>query len=126
MISVTDEQVKETLRQVVSERPEYIYSSPDHMQGHTGDPSCFYVHRDNDEDRTPVSGGCVVGVVLQRLGVSLEELAKEEGNAALNSVPRLLSGLSSETVRMLDSIQSYQDQKTPWGMAYAQATGETI
>lgn len=125
MTTVTDEQVKEVLREVVSERPEYVYSAPEYMApARIGGGTCFYVH--NDEDGTPVSAGCVVGVVLQRLGVPLAAMAEREGEAALNMVPRLLKNISPKMVNVLDSVQSYQDEKTPWGESYAKATGETI
>lgn len=124
--SLTDEKVISTLREVVAERPEYIYSCPTHMQEDPAqaDPSCFYVH--TDEDGSPVSAGCAIGVVLHRLGVPLETLVKEEGARAYGVVQRLFPNLSAKTYRRLGDMQQYQDDRVPWGLAYAKATGETI
>ncbi|MGW4446470.1 hypothetical protein [Streptomyces sp. NPDC004682] len=123
MITTTDAEVLETLRQVVSERPEYVYSAPEYMEPNRG-AKCFYVHK--DERGANVSAGCVVGVVLHRLGMPLEELADREGDTALQVMNRLVEGTSGATRSALLSIQEYQDEGTAWGTAYAMATGETI
>lgn len=120
--NITDEMVMKTLQEVVSEKPEYVYSSPEHQKGEIG--TCFYVH--TDEDGAPVSPGCVVGVVLHRVGVPLEVLKKEEGWPARAAIRHIGLGLSFETKTTLTCIQNYQDSKETWGEAYAMATGETI
>jgi hypothetical protein len=109
------------LKEVVSERPEYTYSAPEYMLD--GD-FCFYVHQDQEGNN--VGAGCGVGVVLHRLGVPLEELRKHEGKSALQILRLVVDGASRKTARILDNFQGAQDQKMPWGEAYAKATGETI
>ncbi|MGQ5602971.1 hypothetical protein [Streptomyces sp. EKS3.2] len=121
---ITDEKALATLREVVAERPEYMYSAPNHMKEDERDASCFYVH--TDEDGSLVSAGCAIGVVLHRLGVPLDALAKEEGCRALGVVRRFFPNLSQRTYERFNDMQMSQDDGNPWGLAYAQATGETI
>ncbi|MFE5092065.1 hypothetical protein ACFRCI_17125 [Streptomyces sp. NPDC056638] len=120
---ITDEMVMKTLKEVVAEKPEYVYSVPEY-QKNLGGVDCFYVHL--DEDGTPVSPGCVVGAVLHRLGVPLEVLRQEEGQPARTAVRRIGLSLSFGTRATLNGIQGKQDDGTPWGQAYAMITGETI
>jgi len=119
VIAITDAQVKKTLRQVVSERPEFVYDVPENGFG------CMYVHA-NDGDPERLVPGCVVGVVLNRIGVPLEKLSEHEGKSAGQIVRLFLTGISRSTVSILDDIQQEQDDGEPWGSAYAHATGETI
>ncbi len=123
-IEITDEKALATLREVVAERPEYIYSAPNHMKEDERDASCFYVH--TDEDGSIVSAGCAIGVVLHRLGVPLEALVKEEGCRAYGVVARLFPKLSQRTYQRFNDMQMCQDDGDRWGLAYAKATGETI
>ncbi|MFB7027159.1 MULTISPECIES: hypothetical protein [unclassified Streptomyces] len=121
---VTDEIALAALRDVVAERPEFVYSAPDHMKREEDGVTCFYVH--SDEDGSPVAAGCAIGVVLHRLGVPLEVLAKEEGGGAYGVTWRFLPHLSRETRTKFSDMQNYQDDGAPWGLAYARAMGETI
>ncbi|MFD7605175.1 hypothetical protein ACFWAN_32670 [Streptomyces mirabilis] len=121
---ITDESLLSTLRDVVSERPEYIYSSPEHMQVPDERATCFYVHK--DEDGSNVAAGCAIGVVLSRLGVPLEELERHEGSGAWTLLGKLAPKLKRRTRDQLSSMQTNQDSGEPWGLAYAKATGETI
>ncbi|MER6086558.1 hypothetical protein [Streptomyces bluensis] len=123
---ITDEKAIATLREVATERPEYVYSAPSHMQEDPDedDGSCFYVHR--DEDGSIVSAGCAVGVALHRLGVPLESLARHEGATAWALVGRLFPNLSNRTRDRFNDMQMRQDLGDSWGLAYAKATGETI
>ncbi|MGW0575800.1 hypothetical protein ACWD25_07475 [Streptomyces sp. NPDC002920] len=121
---ITDEALISTLRQVVAERPEYVYVSPKYMGATDESGSCFYVH--TDDDGSPVSAGCAIGVVLNRLGVSLEELLKGEGTAAYALIGKLVPGVGNRVRAQLYDMQMNQDNGDPWGLAYAKATGETI
>ncbi|MEU5577805.1 hypothetical protein ABZ791_10610 [Streptomyces huasconensis] len=123
-VEITDELAISTLRSVVAERPGYIYSAPDHMEVGSTDTSCFYVH--TDEGGSPVSAGCVIGVVLNRLGLPLERLAMEEGITASSVVMRNFPRLSAKTREQFNDMQMRQDEGEPWGLAYAKATGDTI
>lgn len=108
-IEVTDEQVLKTLREVVAENPDFVY----HKQRHQGFfMRCLYVH---NKDTHP-SCGCVVGHVLHRLGVPLEELSKLELNPANVLVDRYLRGTDWSEEILVD-IQIHQDQGHSWGQA---------
>jgi hypothetical protein len=114
----TDEQVMTTLRQVVNERPEYVYTAPKHMRDFEGDPSCFYVHTDvNGGASEP---GCVVGAVLNRLGVPLESLAEWEG-ASAHAVAMRVCYMPPRTAAALSRAQDAQDNGTTWERALASA-----
>ncbi|MDQ1016672.1 hypothetical protein [Streptomyces afghaniensis] len=123
-IDLTDDAVLSTLRDVVAERPEYVYSSPEYMGSTDESGSCFYVHK--DEDGANVGAGCAVGVVLHRLGMSLGDLEQHEGEAAWTLLNKIGPKLSERTKNRLNDMQAYQDEGKAWGLAYAQATGETI
>jgi hypothetical protein len=123
---ITDERALTVLREVVAERPEYVYSAPDHMKDDLDgdDPSCYYAHA--DEDGAFVAPGCAIGVALNRLGVPLKTLAEHEGVTAYSLVKLFFPGLSRKTIEKFNSMQMYQDSGTPWGLSFAKATGETI
>ncbi|MFI9202612.1 hypothetical protein [Streptomyces sp. NPDC053048] len=120
VLELNDDQVLTTLREVVAESPHYVYSPPQHQDRH----DCYYVH--TSWDGTPESPGCVVGVVLHRLGVPLEYLAQYEGWAAMRLLDSLPVALSARTINALENIQCAQDNGRPWGEAYTDATGKTI
>ncbi|MFE6226875.1 hypothetical protein [Streptomyces sp. NPDC057854] len=122
-IEATDEKALAVLREVVAERPEYVYSCPEYMAAGRH-MSCFYAH--TDEEGALVSAGCVVGVVLNRLGMPLEELAKEEGSGAFSVITRHFPTISGRVRDLLHDVQMSQDSGDPWGLAYAKATGKTI
>lgn len=110
MIKVSAERVIEVLREVVAERPDYVYSAPEGRRAHGA--TCFYVHGEGT-DAVP---GCVVGVVLNRLGVPLEDLAEYEGDTAQHMATRFLTTpLSAADV--LRRVQIEQDQGASWATA---------
>jgi hypothetical protein len=114
-ITVSGERVIEVLREVVAERPDYVYAAPPEMitTAMLANP-CFYVHGEG-ADAVP---GCVVGAVLNRLGVPLSELAGYEGTPAQHVAERLLE-TDHDVVSMLREVQTEQDQGTSWGDALA-------
>ncbi|WP_416972563.1 hypothetical protein [Streptomyces sp. 4F14] len=122
MITVADGQLREMLRQVVAERPEYVYSPPEYMVKDVGD--CFYVHEDEAGER--VGAGCVIGVVLHRLGVPLGELEKHEGQTIVQMLNEVTRGASRSMAIKLGVLQFNQDEGMPWGEAYIKAMGESI
>ncbi|MFI5877558.1 hypothetical protein ACIBAH_35065 [Streptomyces sp. NPDC051445] len=126
MITTSDAAVRTALKEIVSERPAYVYAAPEYMKDaeDINLPLCFYVH--NDADGNPESAGCGVGAVLHRLGVPLEELRKYEGRTARQMLKEVISGIDRGTAVVLETFQGEQDEKTPWGEAYEAATGETI
>ncbi|MEN8656249.1 hypothetical protein ABCR94_38190 [Streptomyces sp. 21So2-11] len=121
---ITNETALSTLRQVVAERPEHVYSPPEYMRSGPDDNSCFYVHK--DVDGSIVDSGCVVGVALHRLGVPLEALVKYEGLPARAVLHRIAPRLSDRTNEQFNDMQIRQDAGDAWGLAYAKATGEHI
>ncbi|MEU5957582.1 hypothetical protein [Streptomyces sp. NPDC047525] len=121
-IKLTDETVLATLRDVVAKRPDYVYSPPEHMTDDIG--SCFYVHR--DEDGSLVSAGCAIGVVLNQLGIPLEQLTQYESRPAYQVLSKFAPDLSKSAKDRLNAMQEYQDESKTWGTSYAMAMGETI
>jgi hypothetical protein len=109
---VTAEQFRTTTREVVAERPTYVYAIPP-----TDDPEedfCKYVHGD-----VP---GCVIGHVAHRLGVPLAELAKREGASA----PEILAeffGLEGSVASFASEVQWRQDSGMTWADSLAHAEG---
>ncbi|MEU4920291.1 hypothetical protein AB0G29_13150 [Streptomyces parvus] len=123
-MSITDEKVMKTLKEVVAGNPDRIYEAPEHQLA--DEPSaCFYVHTD-DLTNDPVSPGCLVGQVLNRLGLSLDRLAELEGHDAHQAVAALGLPLTDRTVNALGQVQHGQDSGQTWGEAYARSVGEGI
>lgn len=122
-MEITDDTVLSTLRAVVAERPDHVYTRPVHMlpiigsDGHKA-ADCLYVHTapDDESDLTP---GCLVGTVLHRLGVPLEELAGNEGTGGFEVAAD--HGVSEGLCWFLGAVQSRQDSGKPWGVALASA-----
>jgi hypothetical protein len=118
-ITVPATKVLQTLREVVAERPEYEYKAPADMLSYEDSSMCFYVHGDQP--------GCLVGHVLNRVGVPLSVLAQREGVGAYSVVPQVLN-LTGEpddvaTVQdVLTEVQYAQDQGATWGEALEEAT----
>jgi len=107
--TLTDTQVFEALTKLVEEDPGKVYKSPDEFG------QCLYVHSDEEGKRVP---GCIVGTVLNRLGVPLEELEKHEGNAAAAVIENAeIQGLSYDMVSLLRNVQRYQDSGCDWNLA---------
>lgn len=120
-MELTADKVTETLKAVVAESPDKVYAAPAHMVtvDYDGKPvgmTCFYVHKDESGEQTC---GCLVGVVLNRLGVPLETLATYEGTGA-DGVGSAL-GLDEDTRTLLTIAQSAQDNGATWGDALARA-----
>lgn len=109
-ITVSEADVINTLQTVVDERPDYVYARPAHMPDALG--LCRYVHtaEGDPETRTP---GCLVGQVLDRLGVPLEELERNEGAGAISVVPKFID-TTSRAVEILADAQNYQDGGDSW------------
>ncbi|WP_138958954.1 hypothetical protein [Streptomyces sp. YIM 121038] len=120
-MSETDERLLEALRSVVKESPDRIYAKPEHMPG--GETySCFYVH--STEDGDPSEPGCLVGAVLHRLGISLEDIARYEGEGAAVPLLQFFDDISISATNTFVSVQGLQDDGVSWGEAYRQTTGE--
>jgi hypothetical protein len=138
-ITVSAERVINTLREVASEHPDYVYETPEALRdSNYGERECWYVH---PYPAGPVAG-CIVGQVLVRLGVPLDVLGEYEHRPARGVVPALLdiTGLASSNAHtMLAAAQSAQDgaadygdyedgTRIPWGdaVAYAETVAGTV
>lgn len=118
---IDGERLIHTLREVVAEQPDNVYTPPEHMQYEI--TSCYYVHTDANTGE-PQAAGCVVGAVLARLGIPLADVAEHEGDGARQVVPAFLNitgPLAAKAVDVLDCAQAYQDGGAPWGVALANA-----
>lgn len=120
-IEVSTEQVMATLREVVGERPDFVYVAPS-----IGDERnlCYYVHPGTDG--APDTCGCLIGNVLNRLGVPMDELKQHEGKDAYRVVLSLLD-TSSKAKRALTEAQNVQDRgQQPWADALRAAEEELM
>ncbi|MFD3952198.1 hypothetical protein ACFWRC_19505 [Streptomyces albidoflavus] len=111
-IKVTPEQVLDVMREVVAEAgEEFVYKSP------TGLGICLYVHRTFGGGADVP--GCLVGQVLHRLGVPLDELSRYEAQLALTMAPKLVDAGENEDLltSALNNAQMTQDAGHPWGAA---------
>lgn len=119
-IALTDKQVLTSLRSLVEENRDKVYQSPDV----SGLGLCYYVHQD---DAGTKSAGCIVGNLLNRLGVPLEALegAETQGAHAAMAVVGV-TGVSYPIRMFLRTLQSYQDRGMSWGEAFDQARKTTL
>ncbi|MGN7135825.1 hypothetical protein [Streptomyces pseudogriseolus] len=115
-IAVNDVQVLSTLLDVVSEKPEHVYEPPAPMRDDL--MSCFYVHRDEDGTELP---GCIVGQVLNRLGVELDRLKELEGLGASSVIDQTTEGVSYAVKTFLRDVQRKQDRGRTWIESVRQA-----
>lgn len=111
--TVSEARVMATLREVVAERPEYVYERDGQFASGDADGiSCLYVHRDGP--------GCLVGTVLHRIGVPLDKLATWEGSGAY--VVAGMTAYMPDTARnALARAQDAQDAGATWSAALAAA-----
>ncbi len=118
MIEVTMEDVVRVAEEVVSTQLDYVYTNPNGLAAiQQASTDCFYVHGD--------APGCVVGHILHRLGVPLEDLSYYEGLRA-NSVLLDLGDeevikMPNRAVSLLQCMQGEQDTGKTWGEAYFSA-----
>lgn len=121
-ISVTYAQVLEVTQRIADENPGKVYRAPEHMRA--SGPKCYYVHTNEDAAKTPRSAGCIVGSVLNDLGVPLESLQQCEANPAWLPIGAFLDFPEEDGRRIYDFLgyaQVRQDEGTPWGKAVAEA-----
>lgn len=102
---VTADDVLAEVRKLASEYPDATYSGP-----------CSYVVGYAGPGR-----GCLIGQALRRLGFTKEQLDNVDDGPASYALRRLNIPTyvfdSWKSVRILDQIQIYQDDGTPWGEA---------
>lgn len=103
----TDNQVRDMLRTVVAENPDFVYEAP----GGPDEVACKYVH-----DGAP---SCLVGHVMSRLGLPLDILSANEGASPCQIGGDL--GISVRAADALTEAQDYQDQEYTWSDSLAHA-----
>lgn len=120
-IEFSEAQLISTLRAVVNEQPEHVYTAPEYMRQEDQGNECFYVHVDENGDNP--EPGCIWGHVLNRLGVPLEVLAGHEG-ASIFVLLSLISKarLSADIRIMASTVQTAQDDGANWREALAAAS----
>lgn len=101
---LTLDQVRKTARQVVDEFGEnHVYTPPPGKDS----LDCFYVHGNKP--------GCIVGVILNRCGVTLKELKGLEGFTA--EMLSKWTSMSEDVAEYLQDLQTIQDEHGTWGDA---------
>ncbi|MFC8099415.1 hypothetical protein [Streptomyces sp. NPDC057363] len=117
-ITLSDKQVLTSLRSLVEENREKVYKSP----GDSALGICYYVHQDVEGKK---SAGCIVGHLLNRLGIPLEDLEEAETNGAQAAMSIVgVTGVSYPVQTLLRNIQRHQDTGKPWGEAFDLARKE--
>lgn len=119
MITTTDEAFTAAMRAAVADRGEdYVYPREWRMGYVPGSDELHGTCRYARPDRS--GGACLIGEVLHRLGVPVEELAELDGGAGVpahGAIAAHLAGVS-RTVRLAASdAQSFQDTELSWGAA---------
>jgi hypothetical protein len=127
VIQTTLETIIRTAKDVVAESPDYTYEYPAHLPRAESINSmsyCMYVHGDKP--------GCIVGHIMNRLGVSLDTLDVEEHNGARAVFKRhfkIADGVEfQEAASFLEVLQNQQDgassagaERATWADALAHA-----
>lgn len=118
MEDLTFDRAVELAREVVAEfGKDYAYPSEDKVF----DPEievyvCVYV-----QDEKP---SCLVGQILHRHGVSLEELSRHEFKAS-TQMAFLVTGLDDKANQFLAMVQSFQDKGWSWAASVDKAVEYT-
>lgn len=114
MEDLTYDRVLELAREVVEEfGADYVYPEShkrlqwdDESQGDRNPLQCVYVHEG--------APSCIAGQILHRHGVSIEDLAAEEFDAAA-PIAYKLANASQRVQDFLNELQNKQDRGKPWG-----------
>jgi hypothetical protein len=87
-------------------------AKPDrHWPGGTPDVTCLYVRADVNEP------ACIIGTALHRLGFSLSELSRHEGDDVRGVLGALLIEPDELLLAAAASAQDRQDAGFSWGLA---------
>jgi hypothetical protein len=110
MIELTLARTKELLAEAVAEKgADFVYVNKyGHQADDSGDVTCYYAHGDQP--------GCIVGNVLHRAGVLLDDLAAFEAQNVDDLASRLFTA-EAGVKPLLIHIQAHQDVGVPWGEA---------
>lgn len=121
-IHVDADTVIQTLRECVAERGEdHVYLAPgEDGPGH----SCFYWHHKYNEDGNETGApGCIIGLMLTKLGVPKDVLDQYEGQTVTEMFRRPHPDLvlTEDAANVARSAQLAQDYGDPWGEALEKA-----
>lgn len=117
-VSITRAFVIEAVKRLVEERGEdYTYD-----RAEIGPASCLYVHTDKTHyGVTEPVPGCIAGQVLHAAGITLHELAEQEGLRAGTAMHNLREAgrltVQVGVYEMLNDMQEAQDDGETWGAA---------
>jgi hypothetical protein len=114
---ITEAAILAKLDEIVAASPDHVYEVPEHMGN---GPTCFYVHTD-DETGEARSAGCLIGRVLNELGVPLEDLQDFELETAKSVIEKFVPDSSYDTQDFLNAVQLKQDAGHTWSEALAYA-----
>ena len=121
MITLNLEQTIALAEEIVGENPDYIYERPNVKAS----PACLYVHGDTESGMRP---GCVVGHILAKAGLPLEEIAKFDagGDTAIhaladNGLLKNVIDIDERSIAFLRELQSGQDFGETWATALSGA-----
>jgi hypothetical protein len=113
MLHLTLDQVRDTAREVVATNPDYVYRDT-HEQ-------CVYAEQDQGLNLVP---SCLVGHVLHRLGIPLEEMAHNMADSVMLIGDLEADGLVEES-RDTAVVSAYlliaQEQQDKAGVRWADA-----
>ena len=148
---LTYENVKETIKRIVLDRPDFVYGEsedcqtcedqrvweeggwtqfgkdePPRCRKHTSD-SCLYFYLDDEGCTDPSAPACIVGHWFHAEGFGPEDLGvtrweKIEGRGVNAVLPGLMQDIEPEAVDFLWNLQSLQDTGSTWLDAYVTAT----
>ena len=130
-VRLTAAEVAADLRALAAERPDYTYASPivlgewydddedAHRTGLHVLDTCHYFHPQTGEP------SCIVGHVLARHGVQLEQVARWNEDVKLTEMlsvgPEVGIVMEGSAATMLQRAQDAQDHGTPWAEAVTTA-----
>jgi hypothetical protein len=100
-MSITLRQIQGAVRQLVEEKPDYVYTMPD------GAIQCLYLDPNTGE------GSCLIGQALLALGVRKNEFDERNWMSA----ERLPFWDTEETANWARCVQREQDDGKAWGNA---------
>lgn len=123
--SITYERVRDLLREIVAERPDFVAERFPYSNGVKG---CRYA----DDEGEP---SCIIGVLLDRLGIDRAVLKELDDECTLMNGTKTPQALGSsehdvwncftpDAMKFLSDVQTEQDQAdATWNMAVERAIG---
>lgn len=118
-------QILEIIREIVEEvGPDFVYEkrpTPPNYTSRMHSEVCLYIYENRPD--------CIVGKILHRLGVSIEDLQRMEGQSPValrKYVDSESIGIDFSMTDSLSNIQACQDRGTPYGEVLDFAVSLTV